>query len=83
MGYSSGCCRACLHGCACAALGLLALDFVHASRQTQRAYVDEENECYHHSELSEGERRGRGVAGGIVSARKEKMKNSEKRSVVE
>lgn len=38
---------------------------------------------YHHSELSEGERRGRGVAGGIVTARKEKMKNSEKGSVVE
>lgn len=35
---------------------------------------------YHHSELSEGERRGRGVAGGSVTARKEKMKNSEKRS---
>lgn len=32
-------------------------------------------DIYHHRELREGERRRRGVAGGNVTAEKEKMKN--------
>lgn len=35
-------------------------------------------DVYHHRELSEEERRRRGVAGGLVTARKEKMKNAGK-----
>lgn len=37
-------------------------------------------DVYYHKELSEGERRRRGVTGGIVTAGKEKMKNAGKGS---
>lgn len=41
--------------------------------------LERKMDVYHHRELSEEERRRRrGVAGGLVTARKEKMKNAGK-----
>lgn len=58
--------------CCC---GCSLLDFVLTSRWAQM--LEMKRDVYHRRGLSEGERRRRGVAGGIATARKEKMKRAE------
>lgn len=75
MGYSSGYCP-CMFACICVCVAATVRSWLF-----RRGHMLEmKMVVYHHRELSEGERRRWGVAGGIVTARKEKMKNAGKGS---